>query len=109
METNGIIPIDEWERLVFYGQLPNHITEKAFKDILGGPKYGAHLNYWYGIVVEEALQLSVENEVRKEHHCYGNMNSDSLDDQVYHRLYSSNRDVLLNQFRAEYQQHQELS
>ena len=63
---DGRIPDDECGKLLFNGVLPRGLTVKRFKEMLGQNKYRAILNFWYGVVVEEALQLSVEEEVRKE-------------------------------------------
>ena len=39
---------------------------KSFGEAIGPAKHRAHLNYVYGVAVEEALQLVIEQEVLKE-------------------------------------------
>ncbi|NOR34195.1 MAG: hypothetical protein GQ579_05895, partial [Bacteroidales bacterium] len=52
--------------LLFRRQAPLKVTLKEFKGLIGGSKYRQYLNYFYGITVEEALFLAVQDEVRKE-------------------------------------------
>ena len=101
LEADGAIPADERDQLLFRGQLPPFITENRFKELLGGPKHRAYLNYWYGVVVEEALLLAVENEVRKERHCQGLVDQEEVDDQVYQRIYGAGPEALLKEFWRE--------
>ena len=54
--------------LLFHGHPPIEIDEEEFQLLIGTPKYQAYLNYLYGVTVEEALQLAVEEEIAKEHH-----------------------------------------
>ena len=77
-ELDGMVPSEEKERLLFRGTLPDSISGKGFRDLLGYNKYRGHLNYWYGVVVEEALQLAVEEEVRKQHRARGFSDSEEL-------------------------------
>ena len=100
-ELDGIMPAEEKERLLFSGQLPDAVEPQAFRDLLGINKYRAYLNYWYGVVVEEALQLSVEEDVRKRHlaRCYAD--SEDLVEQAFVHLYGATRIDLLNEFRQE--------
>ena len=59
-ELDGAIPLEDKELLLFSGKLPEAVEADEFKDLLGTSKYRGYLNYWYGVVVEEALQLAVE-------------------------------------------------
>ena len=54
-EVEGIIPHDEEEALIFHGKLPWELSEAQFRKSMGEEKYRAHLNYFYGVVVEESL------------------------------------------------------
>ena len=65
-ELEGLIPPEESEELLFCGRLPEEVTEEDFRRHLGAAKYRAHLNFLYGVRVEEALQLAVQAEVHKE-------------------------------------------
>ncbi|MBI4201208.1 MAG: hypothetical protein HY531_02835, partial [Chloroflexi bacterium] len=66
LEVDGLVPADEKEALLFQSRLPQEVSEVEFRNLLGPDKYRAHLNYFYGVVVEEALLLAVEEAIRKE-------------------------------------------
>jgi hypothetical protein len=42
------------------------MEDSEFAERLGPAKHSAHLNYLYGVLVEEALQLAVEEDIHKE-------------------------------------------
>ena len=96
------IPAEERERLLFHGRLPAALGPERFRELLGGSKYPAYLNFWYGVVVEEALQLAVEEDVRKRHlaRCYAD--SEDLVEEAFTHLYGDTRSVLIQEFRALY-------
>ena len=97
--VNGLLPDGEETALLFYGESPLDITIETFKKLIGRGKYRQYLNYFYGITVENALILVVEEEVRKERWTWGyNGESDTID-EVYHRIYGKTKDTLLKQFR----------
>ena len=98
-ELESVISNGEKERLLFHGRLPDAVTLEIFRDSLGVNKYRGYLNYWYGVVVEEALQLAVEEEVRKRQiaRCYPD-NEDLVEDAFNH-LYSASRTEMLEEFR----------
>ena len=100
-ELDGFIPGDEKEQLLFYGQLPESAGPDLFRDLLGTNKYRSYLNYWYGVVVEEALQLSVEEEVRKRHLALCYSDSEDLVENAFVHLYGATRGALLEEFREE--------
>ena len=100
-ELDGIIPGNEKELLLFYGQLPEYAELEEFKDLLGTNKYRSYLNFWYGVVVEEALQLSVEEEVRKRHLALCYADTEDLVEDAFVHLYGTTRTALLEEFRKE--------
>ena len=102
-EMGTAISSDETERLLFHGRLPESVTPEIFRDLLGVNKYRGYLNYWYGVVVEEALQLAVEEEVRKRHtaRCYPD--SEDLVEDAFNHIYSASRANLLEEFRRQAQ------
>ena len=91
----------ERERLLFRGGLPLGVSESAFKDALGLDKYRAHLNFVYGVVVEEALWLAVEEEALKERGVRGLSNPEGIHDAVMGRLYRANHATLVRRFQKE--------
>ena len=97
-ELDGIVPAEEKERLLFRGRLPDEISDQDFREILGLTKHRAFLNYWYGVVVEEALQLAVEEEVRKQHRAKGFSDSEDLVEEAFLRIYEGTRTDLLHEF-----------
>ena len=99
--VDGAIPAEEKERLLFTGRMPDSIEDDEFRDLLGVSKYRAYLNFHYGVVLEEALQLAVEEEIRKRHlaRCYAD--SDELVEEAFRLLYHKSRSELVEQFRVE--------
>ena len=101
-ELDGLVPADEKEGFLFSGELPESVQPDAFRDMLGINKYRAYLNYWYGVVVEEALQLSVEEEVRKRHRARGYADTEELVEEAFVHLYSASRSELMEEFRGQF-------
>ena len=100
-ELDDLIPPDEKEDLLFEGRLPDSVPPEMFQDLLGASKYRGHLNFWYGVVVEEALQLSAEEEVRKRHTARGYADTEELVEYAFTHLYGATRIDLLDGFRHE--------
>ena len=94
-------PQEEQEHLLFHGELPSYVTAQRFRDCLGVAKYRAHLNFFYGVVVEEALMQAVEEEVLKEGGARGFVQGRGVDNVVAHRLYGDTYDALLQRFHRE--------
>jgi hypothetical protein len=97
-ELDGLVSAEDKERLLFQGELPDGISAARFRDYLGYNKHRAFLNFWYGVVVEEALQLAVEEEVRKQHRARGFPDSEDLVEQAFMRLYCETRTGLLREY-----------
>ena len=98
-ETGEGIPPGELERLLFHGILPEPIDGDEFRDLLGVSKYSAYLNYHYGVVLEEALQLAAEEYIRKRHTARGYSDSEELVEDAFRHLYTQSRADLFNEFR----------
>jgi hypothetical protein len=92
---------DERHGLLFTGQLPRGTSVAEFKEALGPIKFRAHLNYFYGVVVEEALWLAVEQDVLKERGMGGLDQPKRLMDTVCERLYRADHGSLLRRFQRE--------
>jgi hypothetical protein len=100
--VDGLLPDNEKTALLFHGQPPLNLTVDKFKELIGGGKYHQYLNYFYGITVEEALILAVQEEVRKERRTSGYSNREhDVVGEVYRRIYGATRAVLLKRFRRE--------
>lgn len=101
LEVDGLLPEKEKDELLFYSKPPLELSKEEFASLIGGTKYRAYLNYLYGVVVEEALLLAVEEEVRKEQQNLAFCRKDGLQDEVYRRIYGADLATLLNRFRKE--------
>jgi hypothetical protein len=100
-EVRGIVPVDEEEALIFHGKLPWELSETQFRKSLGEEKYRAHLNYFYGVVVEESLLLAAEEEIRKQQFAQGLPDDDQVIEWAYQRVYGKSLAVLLGTFQRE--------
>ncbi len=99
----GRVAEEEIESLLFLGRPPDgsDINDEDFRRLIGPAKHRAHLNYLYGVVVEEALQLSVEEDVQKEQRCRVWGHDRREDETVFERIYGPTREALLYEFRSE--------
>ena len=98
LEIPDVVPPAELEALLFQGQLPEALDGELIRQLMGPYRYTAYLNFWYGVVVEESLQLVIEEVIRKSRlaRCYGD--SDDVVDEAYRHLYGENREALATQF-----------
>ena len=71
------------------------------KRLLGHKKYRALLNYYYGVVVEDSILKVTEKEVRKARLGKGYQSQKNLRDDAFWKVYHSDRDVLLTQFKQQ--------
>ena len=99
--VDGLLPDDEKMALLFHGEPPLPLTVREVKELIGSSKYRQYLNYFYGITVEEALFLVVQEEVRKEQRALGYSNEHDIANEVYRQIYGATRGVLLKRFRKE--------
>jgi len=99
--VDGLLPDDEKNALLFHSKPPLSLTTKQFKELIGNSKYHQYLNYFYGIIVEEALILAVQEEVRKERRILGYNKEHDCDNEVYRRIYGATKAILLKRFRQE--------
>jgi hypothetical protein len=104
-ELDGVVNDEEREALLFNGHPPLEIDDDEFENLIGTQKYQAYLNFLYGVVVEEALQLAVEDELAKEHHAHvwSAASVDALGEGtgVYHRIYGRSLPDLRDEFQRE--------
>ena len=93
-----VTPEDEREALLTNGRFPMEVSEEEFRRLLGPAKHRAHLNFFYGVKVEQALQLGVAQEVHKDRLCQVWKNG-RIDEEVCSRIYGATRQELLEKFR----------
>lgn len=100
-ELKDSVNEDEREAFIFHGRPPLDLQDEEFQALIGTPKYQAYLNYLYGVIVEEALQLAVEEEVLKEQHAHVWSASHVDGASVYLRIYGRPLEELRNEFQTE--------
>jgi len=101
LEVDGLLPEEEKVNLLFFARSPVELSKEEFRNLIGSTKYRAYLNYLYGVTVEEALVLAVEEEIFKEHRTNGFCREDYAQQEAYHRVYGTDVNTLLHQFRIE--------
>lgn len=99
--VDDLLPDDEKTALLFHGKPPLNLSPEKFKELMGSVKYHQYLNYFYGIIVEEALFLAVQEEVRKERYAAGHYKEHDTTNETFRRIYGSTRTILLRHFRLE--------
>ena len=99
--VEGLLPEVEKNALLFQGIPPLGLSAAEVKQLIGDKKYGQYLNYFYGVTVEEALVLAVQEEIDKERRVGGLRSKGEPSDEPYLRIYDTTREALLRQFRQE--------
>jgi len=99
--VDGLLPDNEKTALLFYSEPPLNLPTGKFKELIGSAKYHQYLNYFYGITVEEALILVVQEEVRKETWVSGYYKERDTTNEAYRRIYGATKAVLLRRFRRD--------
>ncbi len=98
-EAADNVPEDEKANLLFRGEPPLNLSLEQFKELIGGIKYHQYLNYFYGVTVEEALLLAVEEEIQKERRAAGLDKDSDATNEAYRRIYDATKAILLRNFR----------
>jgi hypothetical protein len=99
--VEGLLPEDEKNALLFRGIPPLELRAGEVRELIGDRKYGQYLNYFYGVTVEEALLLAVQEEIDKERRVRGFLAKSESTDEPYERIYGAAREALLKSFRQE--------
>ncbi len=98
-EAGDYIPTEELEMLLFHGILPEPIEPEELRRLLGASKHQGYLNFHYGVVLEEVLQLAAEENFRKRHIARGYTDNEDLVEDAFRHLYNDTRCSLLEEFR----------
>ena len=100
--AGDLVPADEAERLLFDGKPPTgeDPSEEAFARAIGREKYRAHLNFQYGVTVEEVLLLQAEQDLHKARRLEG-PRGEPADVAAYERVYGRTFAELAASYRAE--------
>jgi len=96
--ARDLIPEPERIALLFNSKAPIEVSAEEMRRLMGDTRYQQHLNYFYGITVEEALILAVQDEVRKEERSLVIKEFDTIDESFV-RIYDQPRGELLKMFR----------
>ena len=101
LEIPDAVPQHELEALLFRGRWPEPVSAEMFRELIGPFRYTAVLNFRYGVVVEEALQLVAEDSMRKSRwaRCY--QDNEGVTDDAYRHLYGETQSALAERFLAE--------
>lgn len=94
------VPADEAERLLFRGEPPDGADEDAFARAIGPQKHRAHLNFQYGVVVEETLLLAAELDLVKARTMDG-PREEPADIRAYEHVYGKPLGELMTLYRSE--------
>ena len=100
--AGDLVPAAEAERLLFEGKPPEgeDASEEAFARAIGREKHRAHLNFVYGVTVEEALLLQAERELQKARSLEG-PRGEHADIAAYERIYGKPFAELAAEYRFE--------
>jgi hypothetical protein len=92
-ELPDLVPASQRDALLWQNRWPADIDidDEEFARRIGPAKHSAHLNYLYGVLVEEALQLSVEEEIHKEVRSRAWGFDLRVDETMYQRIYGKSR------------------
>ena len=97
--ASDFIPAREMMPLLFQGKPPIEVTPDEFRKRMGSAKYRQHLNFFYGVTVEQALALSVQEEARKERWSNGYDPYIDTMDEAFCRIYNNKQVDMLEKFR----------
>ncbi|MDG0866218.1 hypothetical protein [Candidatus Lucifugimonas marina] len=100
-ECGSSIEEDKWREWLSDPVLFAGFEEPEFMRAVGVDKGRAHLSYFYGVTVEQALIGAVEEEVTHRRVAAGRQLSDQSLETAYETLYGNTRDQLWEVFKLE--------
>ena len=71
----------------FYQKLTNLGDKFKLKELMPPRLYSAHLNYYYGVVVEQAIREIKRNDIEKEKNIISESSFDYIDNEIFNFLY----------------------
>ncbi|MBG7616773.1 MAG: hypothetical protein IZT57_00170 [Chloroflexi bacterium] len=95
---SDLIPPGEMENYLFKDTPPIDIATAKFKELIGEDKYRQHLNFFYGVVVEQNLFLAVQKEIRKENQPLVHKTDNKTINEAFCRIYDSSVEEMLKLF-----------
>ncbi len=100
-EVDELVKQDGKRDLLATGDISKFASDEQFRTLLGAEKYSAYLNYWYGVVVEQAIIKSVEEEETKRIRSSGIVAPHGVTQVAYQRIYGQTQEALQAQFRKD--------
>ena len=71
----------------FYQKLTNLGDKFKLKELMPPRLYSAHLNYYYGVVVEQAIREIKRKDIEKEKNIISESTFDYIDNEIFNFLY----------------------
>lgn len=100
-EVEGLIPDDEKTGFLFSGDFSAYLSQEDFKKLIGPTKYSGYLNYWYGVIVEEAVIRNAEEEEGKGWPRSGKVAAIKIRELAYKKLYGFDQQELYGKFLSD--------
>ncbi len=94
-----LISDDEKHAFLRYNIHPLKLPTGKFRQLIGEERYRQYLNYFYGVMVEEALYFAVQDEVRKAHWAAGYRGVRDYTPEIYHRIYETSQEDMMKEYR----------
>ena len=89
VELQDLISSSDIENLLFKSEFPIDFDLTTLKSEIGITKYRGHVNFYYGVIVEEILQYTVEQEIEKRLYSIGIGEIKNPNDKTFEQLYKS--------------------
>jgi len=96
--THDIVCEEERIAFLFRDIAPQKTTQEETRLLMGETRYNQYLNYFYGVTVEDALFMAVEDEVRKEEQGLSTKKDSEISDEAFVRIYGAPQRILLQKF-----------
>lgn len=93
-----VVPKNEVKKFLFNSQAPITLESTRLIHTLGEKRLKECLNFFYGVTTEEALQLAIKDEIRKETRALGPHNEIWINNEAFSRIYGKTFDYLLDLF-----------
>ena len=71
----------------FYQKLTNLGDKFKLKELMPPRLYSAHLNYYYGVVVEQTIREIKRKDIEKEKNIISESSFDYIDNEIFNFLY----------------------
>ena len=90
--------LDKIESDIFELKNLDKTSRDEIRSFLGPNLFSAHLNYYYGVIVEQAIREVLKNKYAKRENYSLGSESEKLDDKIFKDLYNQNIKELWSEF-----------